>query len=70
MQSGKKRRLIRLKVVLSRVGYSRSTIYALIKEGRFPQQVKIGPRASAWDEDEVQEWINSRAKPAPAEANV
>jgi prophage regulatory protein len=59
LENGKKK-LIRLPVVLDRVGYSRSRIYELIKAQKFPKPVKLGVRASAWVEEEVDEWINSR----------
>jgi prophage regulatory protein len=49
--------LIRLPVVMSRTGISRSTLYALIKDGRFPKPVKIGARMSAWVETEINQWI-------------
>jgi prophage regulatory protein len=57
----KKKKLIRLPVVLERVGYSRSRVYDLIKAKEFPKPVKLGKRASAWVEEEVDAWINSRA---------
>jgi prophage regulatory protein len=55
-----KKKLIRLPVVLARVGYRRSMIYVLIRAGKFPRPVKLGARASAWVEEEIDEWINSR----------
>ncbi len=54
------RRVIRLKEVIAQTGLSRSTIFALQKQGIFPQSIKIGPRASAWYEDEVQHNIKTR----------
>jgi prophage regulatory protein len=57
----RKKKLIRLPAVLARVGYSRSRIYALIKAEKFPRPVKLGLRASAWVEEDIDEWINSRA---------
>ncbi|MDB1122234.1 AlpA family transcriptional regulator [Vibrio algarum] len=50
-------RFIRLKEVISKTGLSRSTIYSLIKEGRFPPNVPIGSRSVAWVESEVEEWL-------------
>lgn len=40
-------------------GLSRSTIYARIKQGAFPRQVKLGKnsRAVGWVASEVYEWI-------------
>ncbi|AVR02990.1 helix-turn-helix transcriptional regulator [Pluralibacter gergoviae] len=52
--------LIRLDEVQKRTGYSKAWIYRLLKENRFPQSVKIGSRAIAFIESEVDEWINQR----------
>ncbi|EAB5051755.1 AlpA family transcriptional regulator [Salmonella enterica subsp. enterica] len=52
--------LIRLSEVQRRTGYSKAWIYRLLKEERFPQSVKIGSRAIAFVESEVDEWINQR----------
>lgn len=41
-------------------GYRRSRIYALVSEGKFPRNVKLGPRASAWVSTEVLAWIAAR----------
>ncbi|MEE2749373.1 MAG: AlpA family phage regulatory protein [Pseudomonadota bacterium] len=32
----------------------------MIHEGTFPAPVKLGARASAWIESEINEWIESR----------
>ncbi|HID7224003.1 helix-turn-helix transcriptional regulator [Klebsiella pneumoniae] len=59
--------LIRVPEVLRRVGFSRTTMYELIKEGRFPAKVIIGARCVAFVESEIDAWIdntisNSRVK--------
>lgn len=51
--------LIRLPEVLKRTGFGKAWIYRLISEGRFPAPVKIGARAVAFVESEVDEWIQS-----------
>ncbi|CCP01498.1 hypothetical protein BN439_0408 [Erwinia amylovora Ea644] len=51
--------LIRLPEVLKRTGFGKAWIYRLISEGRFPAPVKIGIRAVAFVESEVDEWIRS-----------
>ncbi|HDQ3816910.1 TPA: AlpA family transcriptional regulator [Escherichia coli] len=51
--------LIRLPEVLKRTGFGKAWIYRLIREGRFPAPVKIGVRAVAFVESEVEEWIQS-----------
>jgi prophage regulatory protein len=37
-------------------GLSRSTMYALIARGAFPQPVPIGPRAVGWVTADVADW--------------
>jgi prophage regulatory protein len=49
-------KLLRLPEVCSRVGMRRTSIYALISEGRFPPPVKVGG-ASAWVDREITLWI-------------
>ncbi|MFS6817471.1 helix-turn-helix transcriptional regulator [Citrobacter meridianamericanus] len=52
-------RLLRLPEVMYKTGYGKAWIYRLINEGLFPQPVKIGARAIAFVESEVDEWIAS-----------
>ena len=42
-------------------GLSRSTIYAMIADGSFPKQVKIGLRAVAWREADIVTWMNNKS---------
>jgi len=60
--AGERRRLIRLPEVLNSVGLSRSEWYRLISLGRAPRPVKLGERATAFVEAEVQAWIAARVK--------
>jgi prophage regulatory protein len=53
-------RLLRLPAVIELTGLGRDTIYRYIREGRFPAQRRISDRASAWREDEIRAWIDSR----------
>lgn len=41
-------------------GLSRSSTYEAMERGEFPKPVKIGPRAVAWLEDEIQAWKAER----------
>ena len=54
--------LLRLPRVEAATGYKRSTIYKLVKEGRFPPPISLGDRASAWVETEVDDWIADRIR--------
>lgn len=48
---------LRLSELRQRLGIARSTVYKLIKEEGFPQPFKITRRVSAWNEDEVQDYL-------------
>jgi len=50
---------LRRKQVEQITGLSRSSIYAMMAEGRFPKQRKIGRRAVAWLKDDIEIWINN-----------
>lgn len=52
--------LIRLTEVQRRTGYSKAWIYRLMSQGKFPTSVKIGTRAIAFVESEIDEWVNER----------
>ena len=52
--------LIRFSEVQRRTGYSKAWIYKLLKEKRFPAAVKIGSRAIAFVESEINDWVNQR----------
>lgn len=52
--------LIRLPEVMRRSSLKKAWIYKLISQGRFPKPVKIGARAIAFVENEVDDWINQR----------
>lgn len=50
-------RLIDLPAVLRRVPVARSTIFAWIRDGKFPQGRKVGARRRLWLESDVDAFI-------------
>ena len=58
----KQSKLIRVKQVMNMTGLSRSYIYALAEQGRFPASVPLVPDGAsrAWVESEIQDFINQR----------
>lgn len=52
--------MIKLKEVQKKTGLKRSSLYAMIKKGMFPAQVKLGERSVAWIDEEITEWLESR----------
>jgi prophage regulatory protein len=51
---------VRLNDVKARTGLSRSTLYAYVRDGRFPAPVAITKRCVAWVEAEIDGWIADR----------
>lgn len=54
------RRFLRLPEVENICGLKKSHIYRLIKSKRFPEAIKLGDRAVAWDAQEVENWRQQR----------
>lgn len=53
--------LIKLPEVLERTSLSRSALYRLLSEGRFPTPAKVtGARINAWSADEINAWIEAQ----------
>jgi prophage regulatory protein len=52
-------RLVRLRELRAIVGLSRTTIFRMVNEGRFPKPVKLSTHASAWRMAEVLAWQES-----------
>ena len=51
---------IRLPAVLQKVGMSKSFVYDLITQDKFPKPVKVSPRISCWVAAEVDQWVQDR----------
>ena len=51
--------ILRRKDIENRFGLSRSTIYAMMADGRFPKSVKLGHRAVGWRSDDLQTWFEN-----------
>jgi prophage regulatory protein len=53
-------RILKLKLVQDTTGLSRSSIYLMMRDGRFPKSIPLGSRAIGWLESDIQGWIESR----------
>ncbi len=52
-------KFLRLPNVLERVGLSRSELYRRVQAGIFPRPIKVGVRAVAWVEADIDAWTTS-----------
>ena len=55
-------RLLTLRDVTTATALSRSAVYALMAESRFPKPIRVGSRAVRWVEQEVLDFIASRPR--------
>ena len=62
--------VLRLRSVKDRTGLSRSSIYALIADGRFPRQISLGTRSVGWIESEVEDWLVQQISASRGDALV
>lgn len=53
-------RFIKLPEVKRRTTLSTSEIYRRLEAGSFPRQIRLGAKAVAWLEHEVDAWIDAR----------
>lgn len=49
-------KLLKRKQVEEASGLSRSSIYQMMAEGRFPKPLKVGRRAVRWSEEDLKQW--------------
>ena len=63
-------RFLRRPEVEVRTGLSRSSIYALMDKGEFPRPRRIGKRAVAWVEQDIERWLAERIEADPRDLYV
>lgn len=58
---------LRLDQVLQLIPISQSSWYSGIKNGRFPQPVKLGPRTTAYRAEDIRKLIDELGVQSPAQ---
>ena len=61
-------RILRLPEVKQRTGLGRSSIYAGMKDGSFPEHIRLGVRSVGWPENVINEWIADRIRASQTQA--
>ena len=54
--------LLNRKDIEQLTGLTHSTIYRLMRAGKFPTPLKIGERAVRWPEHEIKAWLEDRPR--------
>jgi len=53
-------KFLRLKQIIERYNISASSIWAMVKSGKFPKPIKLSENCTGWIEGETEEWAQSR----------
>ena len=61
-------RLLSRREVQDRIKVGRTTLFEMVDRGEFPQPVRVRGRITAWPEDDVINFINSRPRVGQHEA--
>lgn len=62
--------MLRMPEVIQRTGLSRSTIYALMADDKFPRQIKVSKNTAAWLEHEIEDYLIARIAERGQETSV
>lgn len=54
------KQIYRLKDVINTTGLSRSSIYLLMRDDKFPRNILLGARSVGWTQLSIEQWIESR----------
>jgi len=55
---------LRVSALAIRLGLSKSTIWRLVREGKFPKPIKLSDKVTVWKAEAVLEWLESKEKAA------
>lgn len=58
-------KILRLPGVLDAVGVKKSTLYEMIRAGKFPAPVRLGLRTVGWHQRDIDAWIEARVTARP-----
>lgn len=53
-------KFLRFGAVAEMIGLSRSTIWRMEQEGKFPKRVQLGSKSVAWRQSDLTAWMSSR----------
>ena len=53
-------KVLRLRDVINTTGLSRSSIYLLMRDDKFPRNILLGARSVGWTQLSIDQWIEGR----------
>jgi prophage regulatory protein len=59
-------KLLRLPAVMEMTGISRSSVYRLVQENKFPKPVHVAvPKMTVWPSDVIEQWVQTQLDEGP-----
>ena len=55
---------VRQSSLLPMLGFSATTLWRRVKQGTFPQPVKLSERVTVWRAESIREWMDAQGKAA------
>ncbi len=55
-------RYIRIKELSEMLSISKSSIYRLVQENKFPKQIKLAERTAVWKLSAINDWVAEKEK--------
>lgn len=55
-----KLKLLRVNELSHDLSMGKSTIWAWVKEGKFPKPIKISPRMTVWSSADIEAWLANK----------
>ena len=59
----------RLAQLKQRLSVSRSSIWAWVKEGSFPKPIKLGRNCTAWQAQDINDWVEEKINHSAGKGN-
>lgn len=50
-------RFLKIADVIGKVGFSQSSIYAMMADGKFPQPIRVLGKSNRWLESDINQWM-------------
>ena len=51
---------LRIKDVMKMTGIAKSTIWLWVSESKFPKPIKLSPRITVWESNQIEEWKKNK----------
>ncbi len=61
-QPDEDQQILRRDEVLQLIGIARPTLYEWLRDGRFPQPIRLGARSIGWRRSDIRAWLHDKER--------